>query len=81
MVDRNLELVVVAIPREDDYTWKISSEKVPHMTLMYLGETKINDEKLAHISEYIEHAASQIDRFWMTVDRRGKLGDKDADVL
>jgi 2'-5' RNA ligase len=80
MADPNsLELVVVAIPREDDYVWKISSEKVPHMTLLYLGET--DGAQVAHMAEYIEHAASQIHRFGMSVDRRGKLGDKDADVL
>lgn len=82
MADPNsLGLVVVAIPREDDYVWKISSEKVPHMTLLYLGENQMKPEQLVHISEYIEHASSQIRRFMMNVDRRGKLGDQDADVL
>ena len=74
-------LVVVAIPREDDYVWKISSEKVPHMTLCYLGEPDLEPEQLANMTEYVGHAASLVHRFWMSVDRRGKLGPKDADVL
>ena len=74
-------LVVVAIPRDDDYVWKISSEKVPHMTLCYLGEPDLEPEQLANMVQYVGHAASLVHRFWMSVDRRGKLGPKDADVL
>lgn len=74
-------LVIVAIPREDDYVWKISSEKVPHMTLCYLGEPDLEPEQLANMVEYVGHASSLVTRFWMSVDRRGKLGPKDADVL
>lgn len=29
---------IVAIPEERDPVWKYSSEKVPHMTLLFLGE-------------------------------------------
>lgn len=74
-------LVIVAIPREDDYVWKVSSEKVPHMTLCYLGEPDLEPEQLAGMVGYVEHAATLLHRFWMSVDRRGKLGPKDADVL
>lgn len=74
-------LVIVAIPRDDDYVWKISSEKVPHMTLCYLGEPDLEPEQLANMTEYVGHATSQLHRFWMSVDRRGKLGPNDADVL
>lgn len=76
-----LELVVVAIPRDDDYVWKISSEDVPHMTLLYLGQVDWTPDQIRHASDFIEHAASQITRFGMGVDRRGKLGDQNADVL
>lgn len=82
MADLNsLGLTIVAIPREDDYVWKVSSEKVPHMTLLFLGEMNVDDLRLAHMTNFIEHAASQLSRFGMSVDYRGKLGDKDADVL
>lgn len=76
-----MELVVVAIPREDDYVWKVSSEPIPHMTLLYLGQVDWTPEQVDHAAGFIEHAASQLSRFGMSVDRRGKLGDKDADVL
>lgn len=74
-------LVVVAIPSEDDYVWKISSEEVPHMTLLYLGEVS-QVQNLTKIAEYLEHATKlSLRRFGLEVDRRGTLGDDDADVL
>lgn len=76
-----MELVVVAIPRDDDEVWKVSSEDVPHMTLLYLGEVDWTQEQVDRAAAFVSHASSQLSRFWMTVDRRGKLGDKDADVL
>lgn len=73
----NQQIVIVAIPAEDDYVWKVSSEKIPHMTLLYLGETEVTQQT----ANYVEHAASLMSRFGMNVDRRGKLGENDADVL
>lgn len=79
---RRSQLVVVAIPSENDPVWKISSEKVPHMTLLYLGEDlDVSDVDVMHVTEHVEYAASLLDRFGMDVDRRGTLGPKDADVL
>lgn len=75
------ELVVVALPRVDDYVNKISSEPVPHVTLLYLGEVDWDDEELRRVSDYIEHATSQLFRFGLGVDRRGILGPNKADVL
>lgn len=71
------QVVIVAIPREDDYVWKVSSEKIPHMTLLYLGETALTQ----HMSDYVEHAASLLEPFGIGVERRGELGDNKADVL
>jgi 2'-5' RNA ligase len=76
-----LQLVVVAIPREDDYVWKISSEKVPHMTLLYLGDVNWTPEQVHHAADFVQHASTMLNRFGMGVDRRGKLGADDADVL
>jgi hypothetical protein len=76
-----MELVVVAIPREDDHVWEISSETVPHMTLLYLGAPNWTPEQTQHAALFIQHASSQLHRFWMSVDRRGTLGDQQADVL
>lgn len=72
---------IVAIPREDDYVWKLSSEKVPHMTLLYLGDLT-DPAKISHIVQYVEHAVkTSLVRFGLNVDRRGELGPDKADVL
>lgn len=72
-------LVVVAIPAEDDYVWKISSEKIPHMTLLFLGDSVPN---VPRVSEFIGHACNiMLNRFGMEVDRRDTLGVDEADVL
>ena len=74
-------LVIVAIPSKDDHVWKISSEKVPHMTVLFLGEvTAVNN--IAQIADFITHAANtSLHKFGMSVDRRDTLGEDEADVL
>jgi 2'-5' RNA ligase len=73
-------LVLVAIPSEDDYVWKISSEKVPHMTILFLGDAM--QPNVAKMMEFIGHAVSTgVYRFGMEVDHRGTLGADQADVL
>lgn len=74
------DLTIVAVPKKDDYVWKISSEKVPHLTLMYLGDV---DEDVVEIArKYLAHIVKTTMRpFGLSVDRRGTLGPKDADVL
>lgn len=75
------QVVIVAIPPKDDVVWKISSDKVPHMTLLNLGEeTKTLNVK--KITDFLDHTTkTSMRRFGMDVDRRGELGDKKADVL
>lgn len=75
-------LVIVAIPAEDDLVHKISSEKVPHLTLMYLGEAS-EDKNVDRIAEFVEHALSVNSHgpFYLEIDHRGELGDDKADVL
>lgn len=75
-------LVIVAIPAEDDLVHKISSEKVPHLTLMYLGETS-EDKNVTRMAEFVQHALSIHGHgpFYLEVDHRGELGDEKADVL
>jgi 2'-5' RNA ligase len=73
-------LVIVAIPSKDDYVWKISSEKVPHMTILFLGDA-INPN-VTKIAEFLEHAVNtSVNRFGMEVKERGTLGVDQADVL
>lgn len=74
-------LVIVAIPKEDDYVNKISSEKVPHLTLLFLGDMS-NVKNLKGVIDFTQHAANQtLARFGLEVDRRGVLGPDLADVL
>lgn len=69
-----------AIPSRDDPVWDVSSEKTPHMTILYLGDPSayLDEDKVA---EYVGHAASMLDRFGLSVDRRDVLGDDQADVI
>lgn len=74
-------LVIVAIPCEDDYVWRLSSEKVPHLTLLYLGEQK-ESTNIPRIASHLEHVVNtSMCRFGLPVERRGELGPKGADVL
>lgn len=76
-----MNVAIVAIPVQDDYVWKISSEKVPHVTLLNLGNPPVEVD-LAHVVSFLEHVVeTSLCRFGLSVDRRGPLGDKDADVL
>lgn len=74
-------LIVVAIPKEDDYVWKISSEKVPHMTLCMLGEMS-QIKNFAQIANFVQHATEMsLNKFSLEVDHRGELGPDQADVV
>lgn len=73
-------IIVAAIPADDEPVWEFSSEKKPHMTLLYMEAPM--DADLEAIVKYVEHAVDvSLDRFGMSVDRRGTLGKDDADVL
>jgi 2'-5' RNA ligase len=73
-------LVIVAIPEETDRVWKISSEKKPHLTLLFLGDG--DNPKRDQIAQFLIHAANLcLTRFMLDVDRRGELGEDKADVL
>ena len=74
-------LVIVAIPDENDRVWKVSSEKIPHLTVLFLGEA---DEvtNLESIIGFVQHATdTSLRRFYLPVDRRDELGEDQADVL
>lgn len=75
-------LVIVALPAKDDYVHKISSEKIPHLTILFLGEDSSKVENVADILNFTKHAAdTTLTRFGMEVDRREVLGENEADVL
>ena len=79
--DYRHSLVVVAIPSDNDYVRRLSSEKEPHLTLLYLGEDQFSSSELELVFKYVEHAASTLQPFTMDVKKRGELGDEKADVL
>lgn len=72
--------VIVALPAVDDKVYRISSEKVPHLTLCFLGDQSSSPE-LENMIRYVQHAAQELSPFGLTVDHRGTLGPDDADVL
>lgn len=74
-------LAVVAIPAQDDPVWQISSEKVPHLTLLFLGN-QANNPNLGNIESAVDHVANA-SGYSTTLDviKRGPLGEDNADVL
>lgn len=73
-------LVIVAIPAADDDVWKVSSEKVPHMTLLFLGDAMSNPN-VTKITECVKRKSEMLSPFNLLVDHRGTLGTDEADVL
>src|SRR3954452_10031568 len=72
-------VVIVAIPDDNDSVWKVSSEKIPHLTLLFLGDKVANFETVV---QFVEHAATTtLNRFHLPIDRRDELGADQADVL
>jgi 2'-5' RNA ligase len=73
-------LVIVAIPAENDPVWAVSSEKVPHLTVLFLGDAMSNPN-VSKIVEYVKERARDLEPFSLLVDHRGVLGADEADVL
>lgn len=72
---------IAAIPTPEEYVWKVSSEKIPHLTICVFDETHLQDRQ-TELSEFLRHAIdSQLQIFELEVIRRGPLGPDDADVL
>lgn len=73
---------IVALPEENHPVHKVSSEKSAHMTILFLGEQR--EPALAiRIIEAVRHTiATSFDRkFSLGVQKRGTLGQDQADVL
>lgn len=74
------QLVIVAIPAAEDDVWKVSSEKVPHMTFLFLGDAMSNPN-VTKIAESVKKMSESLSPFNLRVDHRGVMGKDDADVL
>lgn len=73
-----MSLTIVAIPAKDERVWQLSSEKVPHLTILFLDDV----DNLKRVTQFVEHAANtMLGRFYLDVKERGVLGDQSADVL
>lgn len=73
-------VAVVAIPEENDPVWELSSEKVPHLTLLYMAE--FSPDEIETVWGHIAHASeTMLNRFHLSVESRGMLGNDDADVV
>ncbi len=74
--------VIVAIPAVDDNIWKVSSEKIPHLTLLALGDAESNPNT-NRIMQFVSHAVNVCEHgeFMMRIDYRSILGDDKADVV
>lgn len=73
---------IVALPEETHPVHKVSSEKSAHMTILFLGEQR--EPALAvRIIEALQHtiATSLKHKFSLGVQKRGTLGQDQADVL
>lgn len=72
---------IVAIPEKDDPVWKLSSEKVPHLTILALADN-LPGPTLAKIETFMQHLVdTSLRKFGLNVGRRGTLGPLNADVL
>lgn len=69
---------IVAIPSHGS-VWGLSSEKVPHLTLLFLGDKLDNFPQVRQFVKHVVHTSLR--PFDLEVTRRGILGDKSADVL
>lgn len=75
------KLVIVAIPASEDSVWNVSSEKTPHMTILFLGDA-IENPNVSKIVSYVgDLTAKYLRPFNLRVDHRGTLGPDKADVL
>lgn len=70
--------VIVALPPKDDPIHSLSTDKKPHLTLLYLGPHLENPGRL---ESFLRNAAQSLPEFYLTVKERGSLGPDKADVL
>lgn len=74
------QVVIVAVPADDDPVWEASSEQVPHMTVLYLGDD-VPEDALPAINAAVASVATHMPAMDLPVRGREPLGDDEADVL
>lgn len=73
-------LTIVVIPDRNDKVWEVSSEKVPHITILHF-DSGVDESFVQHVNEVVGHAAKSVYRGMVSVDYRDVLGEDEADVL
>lgn len=75
------DVAIVLIPEAHTRVWKVSTEKVPHLTLLYITDPGWSEEQLNNVVGFVEHVAGMTRRLWVYPEERTTLGPKDADVV
>lgn len=74
-------VAIVALPIQESFVYKLSSEQIPHLTILSLG-SGVASGTITKVREYLRHAVdTSLLRFYLDIEARGVLGDKEADVL
>jgi hypothetical protein len=73
-------VVVVAVPAVDDPIWDASSEKAPHLTVLYFGDA-VAAADIGYLKGVVGDLAAMMQPFDAAVLKRDTLGDDNADVL
>lgn len=75
-----MAVVIVAIPAKKDNVWRISSQKIPHLTLLALRGSALDN--VSGVEEVISQLVdSSLREFTLSVGGHGVLGADKADVL
>ena len=76
-------VTLVAIPEGYSRVWDVSSEHIPHLTLLYFGEQDLGFKypELVSKIELILKENPIPGSFYLNAHKRGTLGDEDADVI
>ena len=77
--ERGSAVVVVALPAADDPIWEVSSEKAPHLTILFFGKNVAAGD-IGWLKGVVKEAADKMTPFTATVTSREPLGDDGADV-
>lgn len=74
-------VLIVALPAADDPVTEDSSEDEAHLTTIWFGSTDEAAVDPSVVGPTVERIASTLAPFTAKVERRGTLGDDEADVL
>ena len=71
--ERGSAVVVVALPAEDDPIWEVSSEKAPHLTILFFGKNVAAGD-IGWLKGVVKEAADKMTPFTATITSRSRSG-------